>query len=92
MLNLGCETETVAPLILAFFQDLWSATSIESSRRDLLNAMAERIGLSWSINKICHPHLIVTPKTGKKFVEEMFRFYGESCLGFLSFRYFPDEW
>jgi len=46
-----------------FNSDLWSTTSMESSRRDLLNHVAGlNIGLPWKITKIRAPVLVSHPK------------------------------
>jgi len=69
---LSLETTKICTTPLFFKICLCSATSIESSRRDLLNDMAERkVVLSWKISKNA-PRFIFLPKTRKNSLKEVF--------------------
>jgi len=75
-LCLGYETKTVVAQFWKFFNiDLCSATSMESSRRDLLNDIAERRPILKNYQNTYHPLFGFTPKTGITFPKTEFCFY-----------------
>jgi len=66
--------------------DLCSATSMESSRRDLLNDMAEHHSILKN-NQNTYPLIIFTPKTGT--LKQMFDYY---CLVYLNLLSLHSSW
>jgi len=63
---LGVKIKRAVRVSLIFMIDLSSATSMESSPRDLLNDMAEHKSiLNYPKNNTNYPRFTSTPKTGK---------------------------
>jgi len=61
----GCETKTGVEHVLVFFNiNLCSATSMESSRRDLFNDVADHESILKNNQNTYYPRFSFTPKTG----------------------------
>ena len=60
----GYETQTGVGRIIVIFQGRPTATSLESSRRDLLNDVAEHRSILKTDEKTHYPRFSFVPKTG----------------------------